>query len=131
MFAISGSIERENASCKLHHGYGSDIEKLFKGFGADISEGNGSRARIELNGVKAVFHRPHPHKEILWKDCDWDSRYLYIIMRSKITRMRKLLERCKVHCSHADNIRHMKIVEELLDFNKEATSSSVKLFLRR
>lgn len=42
----------------------SDIEKLFNGFGADISEGNGSRVRIELNGVRAVFHRPHPQKEI-------------------------------------------------------------------
>lgn len=40
-----------------------DIEMLFKGFGAQISEGNGSRVRVELNGVKAVFHRPHPTKE--------------------------------------------------------------------
>lgn len=31
--------------------------------GADISEGNGSRVRIALNGVRAVFHRPHPQKE--------------------------------------------------------------------
>jgi hypothetical protein len=41
-----------------------DVEALFKGFEANISEGNGSRVRIELNGVKAVFHRPHPQKEI-------------------------------------------------------------------
>lgn len=41
----------------------SDIESLFKNLGADISEGNGSRVRIALNGVKLVFHRPHPHKE--------------------------------------------------------------------
>ena len=26
--------------------------------GAEISEGNGSRVRIALNGVRAVFHRP-------------------------------------------------------------------------
>jgi hypothetical protein len=31
--------------------------------GADISEGRGSRVRIALNGIRAVFHRPHPHKE--------------------------------------------------------------------
>lgn len=28
-------------------------------FGAEISEGNGSRVRIKLNDVRAVFHRPH------------------------------------------------------------------------
>ena len=28
--------------------------------GAKISEGSGSRIRVELNGVRAVFHRPHP-----------------------------------------------------------------------
>lgn len=28
-----------------------------------VSEGSGSRVRIALNGVRAVFHRPHPRKE--------------------------------------------------------------------
>ncbi len=40
-----------------------DIETLLLNLGADISEGNGSRIRIELNGEDAVFHRPHPGKE--------------------------------------------------------------------
>jgi hypothetical protein len=40
-----------------------DIEALFVACGAEISEGNGSRVRVALNGVRAVFHRPHPHKE--------------------------------------------------------------------
>ncbi len=40
-----------------------DIEKLFIGLGAEISEGRGSRVRVVLNGVKAVFHRPHPKRE--------------------------------------------------------------------
>lgn len=40
-----------------------DIEKLFINLGAEVTEGNGSRVRIVLNYVKAVFHRPHPHKE--------------------------------------------------------------------
>ena len=31
--------------------------------GADVSEGSGSRMRIALRGVRAVFHRPHPRKE--------------------------------------------------------------------
>jgi HicA-like toxin of HicAB toxin-antitoxin system len=37
-----------------------DIEALLEGFGAKIQEGNGSRVRVVLNGVRAVFHRPHP-----------------------------------------------------------------------
>lgn len=40
-----------------------DIEALLKALGAEISEGSGSRVRIALNDVRAVFHRPHPHKE--------------------------------------------------------------------
>ena len=41
----------------------SDIESLLSYLGAEISEGSGSRVRIALNGVRAVFHRPHPEKE--------------------------------------------------------------------
>ncbi len=41
----------------------SDIEALLKTSGAEVSEGKGSRVRIALNGVRAVFHRPHPRKE--------------------------------------------------------------------
>ena len=37
----------------------SDIESLLEALGAQISEGNGSRVRILLNGERAVFHRPH------------------------------------------------------------------------
>jgi len=40
-----------------------DIESLLTALGADISEGNGSRVRVKLNGIRAVFHRPHPQKE--------------------------------------------------------------------
>jgi hypothetical protein len=32
--------------------------------GAEITEGSGSRVRIALNGVRSVFHRPHPEKEV-------------------------------------------------------------------
>jgi len=41
----------------------TDIESMLKALGAEISEGRGSRVRIALNGVRAVFHRPHPEKE--------------------------------------------------------------------
>lgn len=40
-----------------------DIEELFMALGAEVSEGSGSRVRVYLNGVRAVFHRPHPEKE--------------------------------------------------------------------
>ncbi len=40
-----------------------EVEALFTALGAEISEGNGSRVRVALNGVRAVFHRPHPRKE--------------------------------------------------------------------
>ncbi len=41
----------------------TDIENLLVACEAEISEGRGSRVRIVLNEVKAVFHRPHPRKE--------------------------------------------------------------------
>lgn len=41
----------------------NDIEKLFERLGGEITEGKGSRARVHLNGVRAVFHRPHPGNE--------------------------------------------------------------------
>jgi len=40
-----------------------DIEALFVACGGEISEGEGARIRVALNGVRAVFHRPHPRKE--------------------------------------------------------------------
>jgi hypothetical protein len=40
-----------------------DIESLLGSLGAQLTEGRGSRIRVILNGVKAVFHRPHPQKE--------------------------------------------------------------------
>lgn len=39
-----------------------DIESLFTALGADMSEGRGSRVRVALNEVRAVFHRPHPKR---------------------------------------------------------------------
>ena len=42
----------------------TDVESLLKALGSKISEGNGSRIRVVLNDIYAVFHRPHPRKEI-------------------------------------------------------------------
>lgn len=36
---------------------------LLVNLGADITEGRGSRVRIALYGIRAVFHRPHPNRE--------------------------------------------------------------------
>ncbi|MHB8879880.1 MAG: type II toxin-antitoxin system HicA family toxin [Thermodesulfovibrionales bacterium] len=42
----------------------ADIIVLLQKYrGAQLSEGKGSRVRIALNGIRAVFHRPHPGKE--------------------------------------------------------------------
>jgi hypothetical protein len=41
-----------------------DIEALFAALGAETTEGSGSRVRVALHGVRAIFHRPHPQKEI-------------------------------------------------------------------
>ena len=40
-----------------------EIEALFIALGAEVSEGSGSRVRVALKDVRAVFHRPHPRKE--------------------------------------------------------------------
>lgn len=40
-----------------------DIVSLFIALDAEVSEGKGARVRVELNGIRAVFHRPHPEKE--------------------------------------------------------------------
>lgn len=40
-----------------------DVEGLLRALGAEVSEGRGSRVRVYLYGVRAVFHRPHPSPE--------------------------------------------------------------------
>ena len=40
----------------------TDIEGLLAALGGELSEGSGSRVRVKLNGVRAVFHRPHPER---------------------------------------------------------------------
>jgi predicted RNA binding protein YcfA (HicA-like mRNA interferase family) len=40
-----------------------DIEALILHLGAEMSEGQGSRVRFVLNGIRTTFHRPHPKKE--------------------------------------------------------------------
>ncbi|MCY4115269.1 MAG: type II toxin-antitoxin system HicA family toxin [Caldilineaceae bacterium] len=41
----------------------SDVENLFIAVGARVTEGKGSRVRIDMNDHVRTFHRPHPGKE--------------------------------------------------------------------
>ncbi len=41
----------------------ADIESLLVALGAEVTEAAGSRVRVKLNGIRAVFHRPHPERE--------------------------------------------------------------------
>jgi len=38
----------------------AEIESLFIGLGAELSERQGSRIGVRLFGERRVFHRPHP-----------------------------------------------------------------------
>ncbi len=58
-----------------------DIEGLIIALGGDISEGRGSRVRIHLNGVRAVFHRPHPKR---------------VMDKGSVSSMRKFLREAEV-----------------------------------
>jgi len=42
----------------------ADIERLLEALGADISEGRGSRVRIALNDVRAVFYVPIQERKL-------------------------------------------------------------------
>jgi hypothetical protein len=38
----------------------TDVETLIIAQGGEVTERAGSRVAITLNGVRAIFHRPHP-----------------------------------------------------------------------
>jgi len=39
------------------------IESLIRALGGEVTERAGSRVAARLNGVTAIFHRPHPRPE--------------------------------------------------------------------
>jgi hypothetical protein len=41
----------------------TEIESLLRALGVEVHERSGSRVLFVLNGVRAVFHRPHPRPE--------------------------------------------------------------------
>ncbi|MCD6589412.1 MAG: type II toxin-antitoxin system HicA family toxin [Candidatus Fermentibacteraceae bacterium] len=58
-----------------------DIEALIIAPGGEITEGQGSRVRIFLNGTRAVFHRPHPRR---------------VTMRGAVKSVRRFLQEAEV-----------------------------------
>jgi hypothetical protein len=42
----------------------AEIESLIRGLGGTVQEREGSRVALKLNGIRAVFHEPHPRPEI-------------------------------------------------------------------
>lgn len=42
----------------------AEVRSLLSALGAEITESRGSRVRLFLNGVRAVFHRPHLRPEM-------------------------------------------------------------------
>lgn len=42
----------------------NDVVSLFIALGATVTQGKGSRVRVLLNDETAVFHKPHPEKEM-------------------------------------------------------------------
>ena len=65
----------------------ADIESLFRGAGGEITEGKGSRVRVKLNGIKAVFHRPHPER---------------VTDKGAVKSVRRFLEEAGVKNDHTD-----------------------------
>ena len=41
----------------------ADIESLVRALDGKVEEREGSRVALKLNGIRAVFHRPHPRPE--------------------------------------------------------------------
>ncbi|HEV3449239.1 MAG TPA: type II toxin-antitoxin system HicA family toxin [Gemmataceae bacterium] len=58
------------------------IESLIKWLGGDVTKGGGSSVAFHLNGIRAIFHSPHPQKEA---------------SRGLIKRLRGFLEDAGVH----------------------------------
>jgi hypothetical protein len=52
---------------------------------------------------------------VLLKDEDWDPAYLFDILRFKISRMRREIEKNKRHIGYEKDVRDMKVAETLLE----------------
>jgi hypothetical protein len=59
--SLLGSIFEEPVRANISW---RDTESLLRSLGAELTQGRGSRIRVALNGVRAVFHEPDPQKEM-------------------------------------------------------------------
>ena len=53
-----------------------DFMSMLQHIGAEINTKSGSAVGVKLNGVYAVFHRPHPQKTIYQSDIKRICRFL-------------------------------------------------------
>jgi hypothetical protein len=74
-----------------------------------------NKPRIWIRRGKRRIKRFIAWFPIIWKDEDWDSTYLFEIMRFKISRIRKEIERNKRHVGYEKHAKQMLVAEELLD----------------
>ena len=42
----------------------NDVVSLVKALGGQVTQGDGSRVRFDLNGISLNIHSPHPQKEL-------------------------------------------------------------------
>jgi hypothetical protein len=66
----------------------SDIVRLFEALDAIVTQGRGSRIRVYLNDVRAVFHEPHPEKET---------------DKGAVKSVREFLENAGIDCGEGDS----------------------------
>ncbi len=60
----------------LAHIKWSDVESLFRGCDAYVEQRGGSRVGVHLGDGIAIFHRPHPGKEINKSSVESVRRFL-------------------------------------------------------
>lgn len=65
--------------------------------------------------IKRRFKRIKSWLPILWNDEEWDYTYLFRIMRFKISRMRKEIEKNGRHVGYEKQVEEMKIAEFVLN----------------
>lgn len=68
------------------------------------------RCRLVLRRIKHFI----AWAPVIWRDEDWDSAYLYEIMRFKISRIRKETERAARYVGYEKDAKQMRIVELIL-----------------
>lgn len=64
-----------------------------------------------INGIKNIYH----WLPVIWKDRNWDSYYIYKVLRFKINRMADIIGENDRHLNTHKDVKRMRICVELLD----------------